>query len=153
MIKDISKIVTGHVWKVTYLHRNVSIECGASYHLLGSQISQDLKIWFWLQFESYVSDWRFSKSQHLANYVFRHNAMAYDRQCHYQENGTTEHSCHVCQHTSHYSLYLRLYKSHTGKWKREICQNNAHPGIVFCFNAPKNAYFIVTPQRTNRILF
>jgi hypothetical protein len=35
----------------------------------------------------------------------------------------------------------------------EICQNNAHAGIVFCFNARNNAYFIVTPQRTNCILF
>ncbi len=36
---------------------------------------------------------------------------------------------------------------------REICQNNAYPGIVFSFNARKNAYFIVTPQRTNCSLF
>jgi hypothetical protein len=30
-----------------------------------------------LQVESYISDWRFSKLQHLASYVSRHNAMAY----------------------------------------------------------------------------
>ncbi len=78
MIKDISKIMTWHIWKVTYLRRNVTIVCGASYHLLGSQISWDLKIRFWLQVKSYISDWQFSKSQHLARYVSRHNAMAYD---------------------------------------------------------------------------
>jgi hypothetical protein len=38
-----------------------------------------LKIRFQLQVESYISDWRFSESQHLARYVSRHNAMAYDR--------------------------------------------------------------------------
>jgi hypothetical protein len=63
---------------VTYLGRNVTIVCGASYHLLGSQISQDSKIQFRLQVESYISDWRFSESQHLASYVSRLNAMAYD---------------------------------------------------------------------------
>jgi hypothetical protein len=35
---------------------------------------------------------------------------------------------------------------------REICQNNTYPEIVFSFNARKNAYVIVTPQRTNCIL-
>jgi hypothetical protein len=47
-------------------------------------------------------------------------------------------------------------KESGGMWNnkiREICQNNTHPGIVFYFNAQKNAYFIVTPQWTNRILF
>jgi hypothetical protein len=38
----------------------------------------DLKIRFRLQVKSYISNWRFSKSQHLARYVSRHNAMAYD---------------------------------------------------------------------------
>jgi hypothetical protein len=36
VIKDISKIMMWHVGKVTYLHRNVTVVCGASYHLLGS---------------------------------------------------------------------------------------------------------------------
>jgi hypothetical protein len=63
---------------VTYLRRNVTIVCGASYHLLGSRISQDLEIRFQLQVKSYISDWQFSESQHLARYVSRHNAMAYD---------------------------------------------------------------------------
>jgi hypothetical protein len=40
-----------------------------------------------------------------------------------------------------------------GKKTWEICQNNAYPGIVFSFSAQKNAYFIVTPQWTNCILF
>ncbi len=78
MIKDISKIMTWHVWKMTYLRRNVTIVCGSFYHLLGSWISQYSKIRFRLQVESYISDWRFSKSRHLASYVSRHNAMAYD---------------------------------------------------------------------------
>jgi hypothetical protein len=37
-----------------------------------------LKIRFQLQVESYISYWRLSKSGHLARYVSRHNAMAYD---------------------------------------------------------------------------
>jgi hypothetical protein len=78
VIKDISKIMMWHVWKVTYLRMNVTIVCGMSYHLLGSQISQDSKIRFQLQVESYISDWWFSKLQHLVRYVSRHNAMAYD---------------------------------------------------------------------------
>ncbi len=48
---------------------------------------------------------------------------------------------------------LRCMQSTSTLFFWEICQNNAYPGIVFCFNARKNAYFIVTPQRTNRILF
>jgi hypothetical protein len=32
-----------------------------------------------LQVESYISDWQFCKSQHLASYVSRHNVMAYDK--------------------------------------------------------------------------
>ncbi len=79
MFKDTSKIMTWHVWKVTYLRRNVTIVCGASYLLLGSWISWDSKVQFQLQVESYVSDWQFSESQYLASYVFRHNATAYDK--------------------------------------------------------------------------
>jgi hypothetical protein len=41
-----SKTMTWYIWMVTYLCRKVTIVCGASYHLLGSQISQDLKIRF-----------------------------------------------------------------------------------------------------------
>jgi hypothetical protein len=78
MFKDMSMIMTWYIWMVTYLRRNVTIVCGASYHILGSWISQDLKILFWLQVEPYISDWQFSESQHLASYVSRHNAMAYD---------------------------------------------------------------------------
>jgi hypothetical protein len=37
-----------------------------------------LKIRFQLQVESYISNWQLSKPQHLASYVSRHNAMAYD---------------------------------------------------------------------------
>ncbi len=79
MIKDISKTMTWHVWMVTYLRRNVTMVCGASYHLLGSRISRDSKIRFWLQVESYISNWQFRESQHLARYVSCHNAMSYDR--------------------------------------------------------------------------
>ncbi len=79
MIKDISKIKMWHIWKVTYLRRNVTIVCGVSYHLLGSQISWELKIRFQLQVKFYISGWWYSESQHLARYVSRHNAMAYDR--------------------------------------------------------------------------
>ncbi len=68
-----SKIMMWHVWKVTYLRRNVTIVFGASYHLLGSWIYWYSKIRFWLQ-----GDWQFSKLQHLASYISRHNAMAYD---------------------------------------------------------------------------
>jgi hypothetical protein len=50
---------------VTYLHRNVTIVCGASYHLLESQISQDLKIRFRFQIKSYISNWQFSILRHL----------------------------------------------------------------------------------------
>ncbi len=59
-------------------HRNVPVVCGASYHLLGYRISQDSKIRFRLQVESYISDWLFSESRLLASYVSRHKAMAYD---------------------------------------------------------------------------
>ncbi len=72
------------VWIVTYLRRNVTIVRDASYHLLGSQISWDLKIRFWLQVKSYISDWGFSKSWHLASYVSCHNAMAYDSLGHFE---------------------------------------------------------------------
>jgi hypothetical protein len=64
---------------VTYLRRNVTIVCGASYHLLGSQISWDSKIRFQLQVKSNISNWRFSELRHLARYVSRHNAMAQDK--------------------------------------------------------------------------
>ena len=56
----------------------VPVVCGASYHLLGYRISQDSKIRFRLQVESYIGDWLFSESQLLASYVSRHKAMAYD---------------------------------------------------------------------------
>ncbi len=75
-----SKIMTWYIWMVTYLPRNVTIVRGASYHLLGSWISWDLKIQFQLQVKSYISNWGFSKLQHLASYVSHLNAMAYDRQ-------------------------------------------------------------------------
>ncbi len=74
-----SKITTWYVWMVTYLRRNVTIVCGVSYHLLGSQISWDSMIRFWLKVNSYTSNWQLNESQHLARYVSRHNAMAYDR--------------------------------------------------------------------------
>ncbi len=79
MFKDMFKIMMWHIWEVTYLRGNVTIVCGASYHLLGFWISQDSKIRFWLQVESYISNWQFSESQHSARYVSRHNAMAYDK--------------------------------------------------------------------------
>ncbi len=63
---------------VTIPRRNVPLVCGASYHLLGYRISQDSKIRFRLQVESYISDWLFSESRLLASYVSRHKAMAYD---------------------------------------------------------------------------
>ncbi len=65
---------------VIYPRRNVTMVCGVSYHIFGSCIYlQDTKIRFQLQVESHISDWQFSKSQHLARYVSHHNAMAYDR--------------------------------------------------------------------------
>jgi hypothetical protein len=65
---------------VTYPRRNVTMVCGASYHIFGSCIYlQDTKIRFRLQFESYISNWLFSKSRLLASYVCRHKTMAYDR--------------------------------------------------------------------------
>ncbi len=63
---------------LTYPCRNAMV-CGASQHILGSWVSQDFKIRFWLQVESYISNWQFGKSRHLASYVSRHNAMAYDK--------------------------------------------------------------------------
>jgi hypothetical protein len=52
---------------------------GASYHIFGSCIYlYDTKIRFRLQVKSYISDWQFSKLRHLARYVSRHNAMAYE---------------------------------------------------------------------------
>ncbi len=86
-----SKIMMWYVWMVAYLRRSVTIVCGASYHLLGSQISQDSKIRFWLQVESYIGNWQFSKWQHLASYVSHHNAMAYDTRPH-------EWSCQTWNH-------------------------------------------------------
>ncbi len=50
-------------------------------------------------------------------------------------------------------VILALNPPNNIKELRHFRQNNTHIGIVFCFNARKNAYFIVTPQRTNRILF
>ena len=67
---------------VTILRRNVPVVCGVSYHLLGYRISQDSKIRFRLQVESYISDWLFSESRLLASYVSRHKAMAYDTRPH-----------------------------------------------------------------------
>ncbi len=65
---------------VTYPRRNVTMVCGASYHIFGSCIYlQDTKIRFRLQVESYISDWLFSELRLLASYVSRHKAMAYDR--------------------------------------------------------------------------
>jgi hypothetical protein len=63
---------------VTILCRNVPVVCGASYHLLGYRISQDSKIRFRLQVESYISNWLFSESRLLVSYVSRHKAMVYD---------------------------------------------------------------------------
>jgi hypothetical protein len=63
---------------VTYLRRNVTVVCGASYHLLGSRISQDSRIRYQLQVKSYISNWQFSQLQHLARYVSCRNDMAYD---------------------------------------------------------------------------
>ncbi len=71
--------MTWYIWIVTYLLRNATIVRGTSYHLLGSRISWDSKIQFWLKVESYISDWQFSKLQHLASYVSHHNVIAYDR--------------------------------------------------------------------------
>ncbi len=55
---------------MTILCRNVPVVCGASYHLLGYQISQDSKILFWLHVESYISDWQFSKSRLFSKLCF-----------------------------------------------------------------------------------
>ncbi len=65
-----SKIMTWYVWMVTYLRRNVTVVCGASYHLLGSWISWDLKIRFRLQVKSYISDWQFSEWRHFSKLCF-----------------------------------------------------------------------------------
>ncbi len=67
-------------YDVARLKRDYSTSecCGASYHLLGYWISQDSKIRFQLQVESYIRDWRFSKSRLLGSYVSHHTAMAYD---------------------------------------------------------------------------
>jgi hypothetical protein len=51
-------------------------------HLTTYLVSRDLKIQFQLQDESYISHWQFSKLQHLASYVSRLNAMAYDTHPH-----------------------------------------------------------------------
>ncbi len=74
-----SKNMMWYVWMLTYLHRNVIIVRGASYHLLGSRISQDSKIRFWLQVRSYISNWQFRKSEHFSKLCFPpFNAMVYD---------------------------------------------------------------------------
>jgi hypothetical protein len=65
-----SKNMMLYIWMVTYLCMNVTILDGASYHLLGSWISWVLKIWFWLQTKSYISDWGFSKLQHFSKLCF-----------------------------------------------------------------------------------
>jgi hypothetical protein len=96
VIKDMSKIMTWHVKKVTILRRNVPVACGASYHLLGYQILQDSKIWFRLQVKSYISNWLFSKSLLLASYVSRHKAMAYDSLMH-----PPDEDCPRCSHNQH----------------------------------------------------
>jgi hypothetical protein len=53
------------------------VVCLNTYLDLGSYL-KDTKIQFQLLVESYISNWQFSKSWHLASYVSRHNAMAYD---------------------------------------------------------------------------
>jgi hypothetical protein len=57
--------------------------CGASYHLLGSRILfQDWKIWFSFKSDLTSAMSNVSELQHLASYVSRHNAMAYDTHSH-----------------------------------------------------------------------
>ncbi len=68
MFKDMSKIMTWYIWLVTYLCKYVTIVCGTSYHLLGSQIAWDSKIRFWLQVKSNISDWQLNELQHLASH-------------------------------------------------------------------------------------
>ncbi len=56
------------------------MECSASYHIFGSCIShQDTKIQFNFKPNLTSAIGNFSKLRHLASYVSRHNAMAYDR--------------------------------------------------------------------------
>ncbi len=78
MFKDTSKMMTWYIWMVTYLRRNVTIVRGTSYHLLGSWISQDSKIRFWVQVKSYISNYNLANRNILASYVSCLNAMAYD---------------------------------------------------------------------------
>ncbi len=68
---------------VTSPRSNVTMVCGASHHIFGSCIYlQDTKIWFNCKsnLTSVISN--LSKLQHLASYVSRHNAMAYDTRPH-----------------------------------------------------------------------
>jgi hypothetical protein len=62
---------------VTYPCRNVTVVCDNTYLDLVSYL-EDTKIRFncKLNLTSVIGD--FSESQHLASYVSRHNAMAYD---------------------------------------------------------------------------
>jgi hypothetical protein len=113
-----SKIMTWHIWEVTYLCRYVTMVCGASYHLLGSQISQDLKIRFQLRIKSYISDWQFSKLQHLASYFSRHNAMAYDK--HVQSIWSHRNAVHrytvAASHSHTHSIRLIFWGSGSLMW-------------------------------------
>ncbi len=70
--------MTWYVWMVTYLCGDVTMVRGASYHLLGSHLFQDSKIRFDFKLNLTSAISSFSKSWHLASYVSRHNAMAYD---------------------------------------------------------------------------
>ncbi len=78
MFKDMSKIMRLFVWMVTYLRRNVTI----MWHVLPltwiSNLSWDSKIRFDFKSNLTSAIGNFSKSQHWASYVSRHNAMAYD---------------------------------------------------------------------------
>ncbi len=56
-----------------------------------------------LQVKSYISDGNFSKSQHLASYVSRHNAMAYG----------TAIACEELVYPSNKALYTWVRKANT----------------------------------------
>ncbi len=124
--------MTWHIWMVTYLRRNVTIVCGATYHLLGSRISWDLKIQFWLQVESHISDWQFSKLRHLVRYVFCHNAMAYDSLMSRQEIHICESSCRLLATKGISQLDQNNGHGKFGQLQRQIVSPNS--GYKHCKN-------------------
>ncbi len=74
-----SKTMTQYVWMVTYLRKNVTIVCGASYHLLWSWIFVKIRRSGSTSSQILHQEWAILANRNiLESHVSRHNAMVYD---------------------------------------------------------------------------